>query len=73
MFKNSCFICKIFAILVIIGAVNWGIIAAFQVDYISKFLSPVAARIVYGLVGISGLAMLVGCFVTCKCHQEKKK
>lgn len=44
-------------ILVIIGAVNWGLIGFFQYDLIAAlfgFMSGIS-RIVYALVGIAGL------------------
>jgi uncharacterized membrane protein YuzA (DUF378 family) len=73
MVKNGCIGCKLFAILVIVGALNWGVIAAIQVDYIAKFLPPLVARIVYGVVGLAGLAMLVGCFINCPCCKSEGK
>ncbi|MDD6772154.1 MAG: DUF378 domain-containing protein [Inconstantimicrobium porci] len=44
-------------ILVIIGAVNWGLIGFFQYDLVAAlfgFMSGIS-RIVYALVGIAGL------------------
>ena len=44
-------------ILVIIGAVNWGLIGFFQSDLVAAlfgFMSGIS-RIVYALVGIAGL------------------
>ena len=48
---------KIALVLVIIGAINWGLIGIFNfnlVDTISGEMS-IISRIVYSLVGISGL------------------
>lgn len=48
---------KIALLLVIIGAINWGLIGFFEfnlVDTIFEELS-VLSRIIYALVGISGL------------------
>jgi len=45
-------------VLVIIGALNWGLIALFQFDLVASIFGGQAAilsRIVYGLVGIAGL------------------
>ena len=48
--------------LVIVGAVNWGLMGFFQFDLVATlFGGPQAAisRIVYGLVGLAGLYQLV--------------
>ena len=43
--------------LVVIGAVNWGLIGFFEFDLVAALFGEMTAfsRIVYGLVGISGL------------------
>lgn len=48
---------KIALVLIIIGAINWGLIALFQFDLVATIFGEmsVISRIVYGLVGISGL------------------
>ena len=45
-------------ILVIIGAVNWGLIGFFQWDLVAAIFggqSAVVSRIIYALVGLAGL------------------
>lgn len=49
-------------VLVIIGALNWGLIALFQFDLVGSIFGPTGttnysafSRIVFGLVGIAGL------------------
>ncbi|MGI5848978.1 MAG: DUF378 domain-containing protein [Christensenellales bacterium] len=45
-------------ILVIIGAINWGLIGFFQFDLIAAIFggqSAVVSRIIYALVGLAGL------------------
>ena len=48
-------------ILVIIGAVNWGLVALAEFDLVAKVLgmefgeTNALSRVVYGLVGLSGL------------------
>ena len=44
-------------ILVIIGAVNWGLIGLFRFDLVATLFGDMSAisRIVYSLVGLSGL------------------
>ncbi len=48
-------------ILVIIGAVNWGLIGFFGFDLVASIFGEMSliARIVYSLVGISGLLLLL--------------
>ena len=48
---------KIALVLIIIGAINWGLIGFFGFDLVATIFGemPVISRIVYGLVGISGL------------------
>lgn len=43
--------------LVIIGAINWGLIGFFQFDLVAALFGEMSAfsRIVYGLVGLAGL------------------
>ena len=44
-------------ILVIVGGLNWGLVAAFQWDLVEAILGAVPAlqRIVYGLVGLAAI------------------
>ena len=44
-------------VLVIIGAVNWGLVGAADIDLVKLALGEmtVIARVVYGLVGLAGL------------------
>ena len=49
---------KIALLLVIIGAVNWGLIGIFQFDLVASIFGGQAAvlsRIIYALVGLAGL------------------
>ena len=48
---------KIALILVIIGAINWGLIGIIKFDLVATIFGEmsVLSRIVYSLVGISGL------------------
>jgi len=47
-------------ILIIIGAVNWGLIGFFQFDLVATLFGDMTSfsRIVYALVGIAGLYSL---------------
>jgi uncharacterized membrane protein YuzA (DUF378 family) len=56
---------KIALALVVIGALNWGLVAFFNFDLVAAIFNGAAttgARIIYGLVGIAGLICLVPLF-----------
>lgn len=45
-------------ILVIIGALNWGLISLFKFDLVASIFggsTTVLSRIIYGLVGLAGI------------------
>ena len=45
-------------ILIVIGALNWGLVGIFQFDLVAAVfggMSGVVARIIYALVGIAGI------------------
>lgn len=44
-------------VLVVIGAINWGLVGAFQFDLVQTVLgtSPLLAQVTYILIGVSGL------------------
>ena len=47
-------------ILVIVGAVNWGLVGLFQFDLVAALFGGQAAalsRVVYGLVGLAGVVL----------------
>lgn len=49
-------------LLVILGAINWGLVGLFQFDAVAYFLGGVTSplsRVVYVLVGIAGLLLAV--------------
>lgn len=48
------------SILVIIGAINWGLVGLFDLDLVANLLGSVSwlATTVYILVGLSGLWMI---------------
>ena len=47
-------------ILVVVGAINWGLVGLLNVDLVNLILGgiPLLAKIVYILVGLSGLYAL---------------
>lgn len=48
---------KIALVLIIIGAINWGLIGIFHFDLVAAIFGDMTliSRIIYGLVGLSGL------------------
>lgn len=57
---NTKILDNILLILVVIGAINWGLIGFFRLDLIALIFGSMSwlSRIIYALVGISGLYML---------------
>lgn len=52
---------KIALLLVIIGALNWGLIGLFEFDLVAEIFGgqdEIGSRIVYSLVGVAGLVSL---------------
>ena len=58
---------KIALLLVIIGAINWGLIGFFEFNLVDTLFGSltIISRIVYGLVGLSGLWC-----IKILCHKE---
>ncbi len=48
---------KIALVLIIIGAINWGLIGFFNFDLVAAIFGDMSiiSRIIYALVGVSGL------------------
>ena len=48
-------------ILVVVGAVNWGLVGAFNVNLVTMIFGDMSmiGRLVYILVGLAGIYMLV--------------
>ena len=66
MLKQACIFCKLVGAIAIIGALNWGAIAAVNVNVVERiFGQTTVTRIIYGLVGLSGLALLLSYFTVC--------
>jgi len=66
---------KIAWILVVIGALNWGLVGIFEWNLVSAIFGGVAwlERLIYILVGIAGLGTLIGCpWKECKKQSDMK-
>lgn len=67
MLKQACLFCKIVGAIAIIGALNWGLVGLLNLNLVDQVLGAgsAASRVVYGLVGLSGLALLGSYFMIC--------
>lgn len=69
---GKCIICKIVGLLVGIGALNWGLVAFFDFNLVTKLLGEMTtgAKVVYGLVGVAGLVALFALIKPCPCTKK---
>lgn len=67
MLKNACVWCKIVGAIVIVGALNWGLVGVADYNVVDHLLGvgSVASRVVYSVVGLSGVALLTSYFMCC--------
>ncbi|HSX13570.1 MAG TPA: DUF378 domain-containing protein [Chlamydiales bacterium] len=58
----------IILLLVIIGALNWGLYGFFQYDLVADLFGDMSktSRILYGIIGIAGLLGIAGLVCTCR-------
>lgn len=65
--KQACMLCYIFGLLVIIGAINWGLVGLLGLDLVAKIFGPMTmlSRVVYVLIGAAGLFKLFTMFMDC--------
>jgi uncharacterized protein len=71
--QKSCMVCQIGKVLVIIGALNWGLVGLFNYDLVAAVLGPMtySSRAVYSVIGICGLVVAVSCIKKiCPCCKE---
>jgi len=73
MTNQSCIVCKIAGALVVIGAINWGLVGVLQLDLVAKFLGDMttASRAVYAVIGAAGLLKLFTCLKACPACPKK--
>ncbi len=67
MLKQACLVCKIAGALAIIGALNWGLVGVAHLNVVERIFGSMTAvtRVIYILVGLSGLALLSSYFMIC--------
>lgn len=76
MKKNCCVIDVIAKILVLVGALNWGLVGLFNFNLVAAIFGEmnIVSRIVYILVGVSAVGLIIGrCFCKKKCCPEQNK
>jgi len=68
---GKCMICKVVTLLGGIGALNWGLVAFFNINLVAMVLGDMTlpAKIVYGVVGLSGIVLLISIFKSCPCNK----
>lgn len=67
MLKQACILCKLVGVIAIVGALNWGLVGVLNMNLVEQLfgVGTLITRIVYGLVGLSGIALLVSFFTVC--------
>lgn len=67
MLKEASLFCKVVVAIVIIGALNWGLVGFVGFNFVDYILGvgSIASRVVYAVVGLSGVALLTKYFVDC--------
>mgnify|MGYP001589364117 CR=1 len=65
---------KVTFLLVLIGALNWGLVGLFDLNLVDKLLGawPLVLKVVYVLVGLSAVYEVVTHKSLCKMCGEKK-
>ena len=75
---KACGVCTVVGVLVGLGALNWGLVGLFEVDFVERLLGTMTgpARAAYTVIGIAGLLKLVSLVKCCPCQRgscESKK
>lgn len=66
MFKQACLLCKAVGLLAVVGAINWGLIGAINLNLVERiFGASTITRVIYILVGLSGVMLLISYVYTC--------
>jgi len=67
MLKKACAVCKIVGAIAIIGALNWGLVGLNGTNLVDQIFGAGsgAARVIYILVGLSGIMLLISYFYIC--------
>ena len=62
-------------VLVIIGALNWGLVGFFSYDLIATIFGSmsVISRVIYALIGLGGLYAIYMCVKCCKACRKSEE
>ena len=70
-------ICLIALLLVIIGAINWGLVGLFNINLVAMIFGEMSniSRIIYVVIGISAIYLLFGikCLIKSYCDKDTAK
>jgi uncharacterized protein len=66
---GCCVVCKLATLLAGLGALNWGLLALFQLDLVASAFGGMttASKAVYVIIGVAGVVKLLSLFVQCPC------
>jgi uncharacterized protein len=66
---SCCVVCKLATLLAGLGALNWGLLALFQIDLVASAFGGMttASKAVYVIIGVAGVVKLLSLFVQCPC------
>ena len=69
---GGCPVCKVVGLLLVVGAINWGLVGAFDLNIVNRLLGtmPMAEKIVYILIGLSGVVGVISCLKLCPCCKK---
>jgi len=69
---GKCTICKLVGLLLILGGINWGLVGLMDMNLVNLLLGgiPMAEKIVYILIGLSGVVGLISMFKSCPCVKK---
>ena len=72
---QKCIVCKIVTFLAGVGALNWLLVAVFQMNLVASILGDMtpAAKAVYILIGVCGVLTILSTFMILKCPACKDK
>lgn len=66
MTQKKCFPCVIAGVLTIIGAINWGILAIFKFDLVTKIFGyTTISRVIFIVIGVAGVISLLSLLKCC--------
>lgn len=67
MLKQACVLCKVVGAIAIVGTLNWGLVGILNLNLVENIfgVGTTITRVIYGLVGLSGLALLASYFMVC--------